>query len=134
VLDPALTLAAAGAGNIDGTRLPNEAMMQAIAAAKDGASNVSDSSDREEDTSAAESTAESTALSLAQTAGRFEWSKARDMKDKRRVELAGEQIGDHAVTLAAYKVRLCWLLLFPDQQLHVIHVQEILEERRHGWV
>jgi hypothetical protein len=123
VLDPALTLAAAGAGNIDGTRLPNEAMMQAIAAAKDGASNVGDSSDREEDASAAESTAESTALS--QTAGRFEWSEARELKDKRRLELAGDQIGDHAVTLAAYKVWLWCLLVFPDQQLRVIRIQEI---------
>lgn len=105
MLDPALTLAAAGAGNVDGTRLPNEAMMQAIAAAKDESSNISDSSYREEEASAVESTTELT----AQPAGRFEFQEARGMQEKRRLELAGENIGDHAVTLAAYQVRSCFL-------------------------
>jgi hypothetical protein len=94
VLDPALTLAAAG--DVDGTRLPNEAMLRAAAAQDIETKPTSSDSELKAAGSAQES---------AVQAGRVQFKKARDMQSERRLELAGEQVGDHAVTLGAYQVR-----------------------------
>jgi hypothetical protein len=94
VLDPVLTLAAAGARESDGTRIPNETMMREIAANKPGGSG--------EDEGSSSSSEGSSSLGMQQSKVSFE--AARGLKDKKRLELAGEHISDHAVTLAALKV------------------------------
>lgn len=87
VLDPVLTLAAAG--DQDGTRMPNEAMMrassEAASASVDGADNA-------------------IAAVTTGAGGRSPFQKARSMREERRLELAKDQASDHAVTLAAFQV------------------------------
>lgn len=100
VLDPVLTLAAAGAKDTDGTRLPNETMMREMAAAK------ATSTTEDGDSGSSEA---SSGLGVQQS--RVSFDAARDLKDKRRLELAGEHVSDQAVTLAAFKVCVVALAL-----------------------
>jgi hypothetical protein len=102
VLDPVLTLAAAG--QTDGTRMPTEAMMQSLSAAAtpDGKGSDSDS----DSTEAAAPGGAAAGPLAGGSRKRVQFEEARKMQRDRRVELAGGDVSDHAVTLAAFKVRL----------------------------
>jgi hypothetical protein len=100
VLDPVLTLAAAG--QTDGTRMPTEAMMQSLSAAATPDVKGSDSDSAE---AAAPGGAAAGPLAGG-SRNRVQFEEARKMQRDRRVELAGGDVSDHAVTLAAFKVRL----------------------------
>lgn len=97
VLDPVLTLAAAAAGEVDGTRMP---MMSSPLAAITRSSTDSGQSDGE-GTGAAESSTDTGVSS------RESFLDARSQREERRLQLAGSNTNDYAVTLAAYKVRIC---------------------------
>jgi len=91
VLDPVLTLAAAAAGEVDGTRMPM--MSSPLAAITRSSTDQSDG----EGAGAAQSSVD-TAVS-----SRESFLDARSQREERRLQLAGSNTNDYAVTLAAYK-------------------------------
>jgi hypothetical protein len=102
VLDPVLTLAAAGDLDGAGTRMPtNDMLMQSTAAATAGKAG--------EDSSTGTPTSSTDGEKATGLGAGMRWSKgqfgvARNMQDRRRLELAGQHISDHAVVLGAYEV------------------------------